>query len=137
MDENVYRRIKYEWPRLTIDVLLGKTLAAIDVSREENMIVFTESNGQQWLMYHSQECCETVTIEDVAGYWNDLIGSPLLMAEEVTKRGGSEDNSETWTFYKFATENGYVTLRWYGESNGYYSESVDFARLVPTTGPKS
>ncbi|WP_458249914.1 hypothetical protein [Bacillus paranthracis] len=24
---------------------------------------------------------------------------------------------------------GYVTLRWLGESNGYYSESVDFVQL--------
>jgi len=37
-----------------------------------------------------------------------------------------QDDSFTWTFYNFQTAKGHVTIRWYGESNGYYSESVEF-----------
>ena len=67
-----------------------------------------------------------------------MIGSPLTMAEKSMSRENPRidpecpncaDESFTWTFYKFATVSGYVTLRWYGESNGYYSEEVTFEEV--------
>ena len=110
-----------------VSELLGKTLTNIAVSKDKDEIVFTTDDGTQYIMHHDQSCCESVTVEDIIGELEDLIGSPILMAEEITQKGEDKDyESYTWTFYKFATIKGYVTIRWYGYSNGYYSEEVTF-----------
>lgn len=112
--------------------LIGETITAIDVAEDKSTLTFTfEQRKGQYRFWHGQDCCEQVLIDDIAGDLEDLIGSPLLHVEEavssVNPEGVKPDyqDSFTWTFYKFATIKGSVTIRWYGESNGYYSESVD------------
>ena len=115
-----------------VDVLKGKTLVSVDVSDDE--ILFKTSDGEMYKMYHDQDCCELVYIDDIVGDVQDLVGSEILMAEEVDGESPSDFNdkdhdSYTWTFYKFATIKGYVDIRWFGCSNGYYSESVSFCKM--------
>ena len=86
-------------------------------------------------MFQEQECCEKVWLEEVVGDLDDLVGTPIIKASEDTSRPdpgklpGSDESRHTWTFYNIATAKGHVTLRWYGSSNGYYSESVDFIKI--------
>ena len=110
---------------ITIKSFLNKTFVEIIKEEDYSRITFVDENKIKYIMYHEQDCCESVYIEDIEGDLNDLIGTPILKAEEVE----NEEYHYTWTFYKLATIKGYVTIRWLGESNGesngYYSERVD------------
>ena len=112
-----------------VDVLKGKTLSSL--KNEGDELIFTTTDGETYRMYHEQDCCEHVRIEDIIGNLEDLVGSEILIAEEVEGESPADFEayeSYTWTFYKFATRKGYVDLRWLGESNGYYSEGVSFIK---------
>ena len=113
--------------------LKGKVLTEVAVENHE--IRFVTVDGDIYRMFHYQDCCESVYVESVVGDVQDLIGEPILVAEEVTSCDNPEDaevseyqESFTWTFYKLATRKGYVDIRWDGESNGYYSERVSFEK---------
>lgn len=107
--------------------LIGKSFKSVTESVDQ--FIFEDYDGNKYEFYHSQGCCESVTIEDICGDLSDLVGSPLLEAEEVITYGSDEYESSTHTWYKFSTIKGCVSVRWIGESNGYYSESVDFREI--------
>lgn len=113
-----------------VSELIGKIITEIrGMEKESNHITFYCNDGSQYEMYHEQDCCESVELEDVCGDVATLLNSKILKAEENTSHDNQKDKYDehfTWTFYTFATIKGYVVLRWYGTSNGYYSESVDF-----------
>lgn len=138
---------------MDIKILEGKVITEIKGLEEgSDEVIFTTNEGVQYKMYHSQDCCESVSIDDVCGDISDLLNTPILKSEEVSnedfeksfensfnivnewgskvdEKGRYKPESHTWTFYKLATINGYVDIRWYGESNGYYSESVSFVEV--------
>ena len=118
----------------TLEDMRGKTFTKVYVTDDKSELIF-ENDEFKFTFFHEEDCCECVQVEDVVGDLNDLVGKPLDIVEEVehvsdfTPAGvepPEDPDSYTWTFYKFATIKGWVDVRWLGESNGYYSESVDF-----------
>lgn len=109
--------------------LKGKILEKI--VKSDDRLDFYTINKEHYIMEHYQECCESVFIADICGDLDSLLNQEILIAKQVSSDGrnawGEGENSE-WTFYIIATNKETVTIRWYGESNGYYSTSVDFKK---------
>lgn len=110
--------------------MVGKTFSSVIGLEAGSTEVAFLNDDWSFRFYHYQDCCEDVCVEDVCGDADDLIGTPILVAEEVSNYTGPVLESRyegeyQWTFYRFVTAKGTVTVRWLGDSNGYYSTDVD------------
>ncbi len=118
-----------------IDVLKGKTLVSVDrgLYDSNDALFFKTADGEFYIMTHYQECCEDVYIDDICGDFADLLNEEILTAEELNNDYPVDEecieDTYTWTFYHLATFHGDVTIRWFGTSNGYYSESAEFYKI--------
>lgn len=122
--------MSYPYDDIPFSTLVGKTLTAISPAQAgDDEIRFTVSPGEIYSLKHLQACCESVSIESIVGDLSDLVGEPILMAEESSGEIPDAGESGTWTFYKLATRKGYVDIRWCGYSNGCYSEAVSFLKV--------
>ena len=112
--------------------LKGQSLVSLTGCQHDSTQVNIElANGQVYVLHHYQDCCESVFVEEVHGDASKLSGL-IVEAEEVSGNIEFEDDyqSGTWTFYKLGTANGeFITIRWRGVSNGYYSERVSFSNM--------
>jgi len=118
----------------SLSKFIGKVVKEIHLFKGQSGIRFICTDGSSFLIHHYQDCCENVTIEDIVGDLESLTKAPIMVAEERTNRTDPPSSSDeylesyTWTFYEFRTIHGSVTIRWYGSSNGYYSEEVTFVQ---------
>ncbi len=101
--------------------LKGKVIK--EVNKKENCIIFKMQDGKIYNVRKDEH--GVAWLEDVCGDLDDLLNSEILQADEENgemqfEHGGFGE----WTFYLLATAKGYVTLRWCGDGDGYYSEKV-------------
>lgn len=113
----------------SFEELKGQTITSIE--HNENEAVFTTSEGKRYQLYHDQDCCESVLIQSVEGDIQSVLNSPIDLAYEKIAHEDENGQHESVTYSDFIleTENVRLVLKWVGESNGYYSESVTFIEL--------
>lgn len=116
--------------------LIGETLKSVKGEVGGDEIIFELEDGREFRLYHSQDCCESVYVESVVGnLLLELVGSPLVVADESVGEDPEGYEAEkycesyTWTFYRLMTASASSVIRFYGTSNGYYSESVSFGEI--------
>ena len=145
--------------RVEFETLLGRRIADIHVLSDHEQVLIVDYDDNGFLLCHTQDCCESVYLEDIEGDLEDLLDIPLVQAEEISSNDGEpwraegkeanhfkleqaigllepppqrpDEESYTWTFYRLSTQAGGAVLRWYGSSNGYYGESVDVYQISP------
>ncbi len=117
------------------DIIDPSILVGCVINRAEqgegDVLVRIYSGAHVFNIVHRQDCCESVSVFSL-----DL--SPII-GKKLSKVEGSTDNElppgyergslESWTnsYFTFTAEDGSVgQIYIFGESNGFYSESVDF-----------
>lgn len=103
--------------------IVGMRVASVFHDNEE--LIFNLMNGDKIRLYHAQDCCESVELIDADYYADDFTNCTIIHAEESTDENNTDYGHETWTFYRIRSNKGFMFLRWWGESNGYYSEAID------------
>ncbi len=114
--------------------LIGETLRSVSGEAGDKSIDFELEDGRKFSLYHERDCCESVYVESIVGDLQGLVGSPLVVADESCSAEQDDENgrldeydeSYTWTFYRLMTASASAVIRFYGTSNGYYSEGVSF-----------
>lgn len=126
----------------SIAQLIGGTITHIEGDLGSRQLIFTLANGDRYRMYDYESGSGndvSVYLEDIAGDLKDLLGTPVLSAYETIDKirasKNPDDESYTWAFYRILTRKGLVVLRWYGASNGYYSEIVSFSKMSAADTP--
>lgn len=112
--------------RCNIDELVGKVVGGLAYDEDYFQIL---TDDCVYIFYHEYNCCESVWLTQVDGISDKIIGSRIVIAEVVTDEKDTEYGHITWSFYKIGTNKGMIDFRWQGESNGYYSESVDLVKI--------
>lgn len=113
---------------MQFECLLGQTIKKVI---EDGYTVEFATTNSKYLMTHEQCSSEEVWLEDVTGDWDDVIGCPITLAEEVSGEFPLENSEDLeWTFYKLGTSKGSVTLRWGCYTDTYYSTDVSLLKIA-------
>lgn len=108
-----------------LDEIVGKIVNRIEKYKDTEL-KFYMNDGSIYVMRHIQNSREDVHIEDINGDLNKFRNARV--AKAYLSKGNSCNGEHT--FYHIASDSGeFLTIRWIGISNGYYSVEVSFDKI--------
>lgn len=134
------QRIKYEnqiMQMCDLSELIGKVFDLVKLNG--GAVEFFNDNKLMFCLHHEQSCCEWVELIDGFDELHLLQNDPIMQSYATYSHDGelkyesshgSDYDSLTWSFYTISTFYHSVTLRFYGQSNGCYSETADLYRCL-------
>jgi hypothetical protein len=116
-NEEVYEKVK------------GAKVFTVEAASDAPVALVFE-DGRKLILALDGDCCSSSYYSDPEQF-DELIGTTIQEIEEVSGKSheGLPDNDgldscTLWSFLKFTTNKGHVTIDWRNDSNGYYSGSV-------------
>jgi hypothetical protein len=115
--------------------LKGQIIKEITGLEKNSPEVNIVTNQTTYKLYHHQDCCESVFVENVIGDEKDILNEEIIFAEEDAGANDPDwydehyNDSHTWTKYVLKTESASLEFWFLGESNGYYNESVSIKKI--------
>lgn len=117
---------QYNFHPAEFSALLGLTLSSIKHDPLEHELLFKTTCGREFIMHHYQSCCEVVSLEDIVGDLDDLVGSPILRAEMACSADLLDDNINTSSISYFELDKAVrdiMLCRKLSDNDSYYEES--------------
>lgn len=112
----------------SLNDLFGRTVECVSGCYKDSDRMEIKFTDGLKVVFEPSNSMANVSIDDVNGDPQGMVGHMIKKAEVATNIQFSPknewDSNYKWTFYRFATFDGYVDVKWYGTSTGYYSEKV-------------
>lgn len=109
-------------------VLVGRTIAGIDLATDRKAIRFRMSDGESVVARTDGDCCSSSWVEAMDTP-ELIVGSPVLSVENIDMPDRGRPNEYgVITYYgcKITTTKGACVIDYRNESNGYYGGSLEW-----------
>lgn len=114
------------WVPTKPEKMEGKEILEIQgLKKGSKEVNFISTDGEIFKMTHIQDSGENVSLEEFSCSFDPSEKCKILKMEIRESIKEPEYGRIQWTMYDFQTDKGFLQLRWYGVSNGWYSEDVD------------